>query len=319
MSLYYPYSAYLKNKYGKKTYKLPVNLPVSCPNRDGNLGTGGCAFCGEEGAGFETLPAEFTVREQLEKNRHYIGEKYGTELFIAYFQNFSNTYLPLEKLKDFIRESLEIEGIVEISLSTRPDCVSEEYMGEIKKLISKVKPGVNLSLEMGLQTVNYHTLSTLNRGHTLAEFIDALQVARKYGIEVGTHLILNLPGDDMLDVMENARILSALKVDNVKLHALYIREDTELGRKYLKGLLKMISLDEYIERVITFLEYLDPGIAVQRLLGRAPEEKSLFANWDHSWWKIQDMILKEMERRGSFQGKKFNYLNGKALRKFQKR
>src|SRR5690554_3019068 len=144
MSLYYRYSSYLKDKYGEKTYKLPVNLPVSCPNRDGNLGTGGCAFCGEEAAGFETLSAEYSVKEQLEKNKCYIGDKYGAELFIAYFQNFSNTYLPLERLMNFIRESIEIEGIVEVSLSTRPDCISAEYMREIKKLMRAIKPEVRM-------------------------------------------------------------------------------------------------------------------------------------------------------------------------------
>ncbi len=316
MSLYYRYSKFLKNKYGEKTYKLPINLPVTCPNRDGIVGNGGCAFCGEEAAGFENLSAEYSVVEQLKKNKKYIGEKYNVDLFIAYFQNFTNTYMPLETLASYIRESLQVEGIAEISLSTRPDCISDNYLKEIKKQIDKIKPEVNLSLELGLQTVNYHTLEELNRGHTLAEFIDAILLAKKYSVEVGVHLILNLPGDNMLDVIENAKILSALGIDNVKLHALYIREDTELGKLYKEDLISMISLDEYIERVIVFLEHLSPDIAVQRLLGRAPEENTLFVNWDHSWWKIQDMILKEMKERNTYQGKEFNYLNGKALKKF---
>lgn len=124
-----------------------------------------------------------------------------------------------------------------------------------------------------MQTVNYHTLDKLNRGHGLAEFIDAVLIAREYQVETGVHLILNLPGDDLLDVKENARILSVLGVDNVKLHALYIREDTELGRLYQEGSVDLIPLNEYIERVITFLEYLSPEIAVQRLLGRAPKRR----------------------------------------------
>ncbi len=316
MSLYYKYSTFLKDKYGEKTYKLPINLPVTCPNRDGIVGNGGCAFCGEEAAGFESLSTEYSVVEQLKKNKKYIGEKYNVDLFIAYFQNFTNTYMPLKILTSYIRESLQVEGIAEISLSTRPDCISDNYLKEIKNQIDEIKPNVNISLELGLQTVNYHTLDELNRGHTLAEFIDAILLAKKYSIEVGVHLILNLPGDNMLDVIENAKILSALGIDNVKLHALYIREDTELGQLYKEDLISMISLEEYIERVIVFLEHLSPDIAVQRLLGRAPEENTLFVNWDHSWWKIQEMILKEMKERGSYQGKKFNYLNGKALKNF---
>ena len=176
----------------------------------------------------------------------------------------------------------------------------------------KSQPGI------GAADCQLSYFNKLNRGHGLAEFIDAVLMAKAYQIETGVHLILNLPGDDLLDVIENARILSVLGIDNVKLHALYIREDTELGRLYQQGVVELISLDEYIERVITFLEYLSPDIAVQRLIGRAPEEKTLFANWDHSWWKIQEMILTEMERRGTYQGRKYDYPDGKALKRFLK-
>jgi len=314
VELYYRYSEYLKNKYGVKTYKLPVNIPASCPNRDGLLGKRGCAFCGEKGAGFENLPSTMSVKEQLLKNKEYIGGKYGAEKFIAYFQNFTTTYLPLNKLKQYIKQVMEIEDIVEISFSTRPDCLNDKYIEEMNKLIQDSGRDIKLSLELGLQTVNYHTLCSVNRGHTLAEYIDAVLKLKKHRIIVGTHLILNLPGDDLVDVLENSRILSALKIDNVKLHALYIREGTLLGEKYKAGELRLIRLEEYIERVIRFLELLDPSIAVQRFLGRVPEEGTLFVNWDHSWWKIQQMIIEEMKNRKTFQGKKFDYLNGKALR-----
>lgn len=316
MSRYYAYSDFLQKKYGVKTYKLPVNLPLTCPNRDGNLGEGGCDFCGEEAAGFENLPASYSVKEQLQKNKEYIGERYGADKFIAYFQNFTNTYLPLSVLKEYLREAVEIEDIVEISLSTRPDCVSREYIKGLKDLLDEVKSDINLTLELGLQTVNYHTLNNVNRGHTLAEFIDAVLTAGEFNLEVGVHLILNLPGDTLVDVVENAKILSALHIANVKLHALYLREGTRLGDQYLRGELGLITLQEYIKRVIAFLEHLDPDIAVQRLLGRAPEEKTLFVNWDHSWWKIQEMILEEMEKQDSFQGRSFNYLDGRAIQKF---
>lgn len=316
MERYFRYSTYLKQKYGHKTYKLPVNLPVTCPNRDGTLGQEGCAFCGEQGAGFETLPASVEVREQLERNRTYIGKRYGARHFIAYFQNFTNTYLPLDRLVDCVREALHVDGVVEVCLSTRPDCINEEYLRALTETIAAEQPDINLSIELGLQTVNYHTLAVVNRGHTLAEFIDAVLTCRHYEVEVGVHLILNLPGDDLLDAVENAKILSALKVNTVKLHALYICEGTRLAEQFRAGSLQLIALPEYIERVIAFLEHLDPRIAVQRLLGRAPEENTLFVNWGHSWWKIHDMILEEMERRDSYQGKRFDYLQGKALRRF---
>jgi hypothetical protein len=313
---YYKYSQFLKEKYGKKTYKLPVNLPTTCPNRDGNLAKEGCHFCGEEGADFEMLPDEMSVTNQLLENKEYIGERYGVDQFIAYFQNYTNTYLALNKLENYIREAVKVKGIKAVYFSTRPDSISDEYIFALKDILEEISSDIELAFEFGLQTVNYKTLKNVNRQHGLAEFIDAVLRAKKFELEVGAHLILNLPGDTREDVIEGARILSALKLDHVKLHALYIRENSVFAKKYKNGDLKICSLAEYIERVILFLENLSPDIAVQRLIGRAPGEESLFVNWDTPWWQIHDMIIKEMNKRNTYQGRLFNYLNGKVLTKF---
>ncbi|CCU77827.1 COG1242: Predicted Fe-S oxidoreductase [Halanaerobium saccharolyticum subsp. saccharolyticum DSM 6643] len=314
---YYKYSQFLKDKYGKKTYKLPVNLPTTCPNRDGNLAKAGCHFCGEEGADFEMLPDEMSVTNQLLENKEYIGERYGVDQFIAYFQNYTNTYLELNKLKNYIKEAAKVEGIKSVYFSTRPDSISDQYISTLKNILQEISSEIELAFEFGLQTVNYKTLKNVNRQHGLAEFIDAVLRAKRFEVEVGAHLILNLPGDTREDVIEGARILSALEVDHVKLHALYIRENSVFAKKYKAGELEICSLAEYIERVILFLENLSPDIAVQRLIGRAPGEESIFVNWDTPWWKIHDMIIKEMKKRNTYQGRLFNYLNGKALSKFQ--
>lgn len=313
---YYKYSKFLKRKYGAKTYKLPVNLPTTCPNRDGNLSKDGCYFCGEEGADFEMLSDEISVKNQLLENKAYIGERYGVDQFIAYFQNYTNTYLPLEQLKKYTEAAVEVEGIKAIYFSTRPDSINEEYISVLKNNLKSIAPEIKMAFEFGLQTVNYKTLKKVNRQHGLAEFIDAVLTAKKYKIETGAHLILNLPGDTLEDVREGAKILSALKIDHVKLHALYVRENSIFAKKYKKGELEICSLEEYIERVILFLEYLSPKIAVQRLIGRAPGDETLFVNWETPWWKIHDLIIKEMSKRDSYQGKYFDYLDGKALSKF---
>ncbi len=310
---YNVYSQYLKDKYGEKVYKLPINLPVTCPNRDGTVGCGGCIFCGEEGAGFENLSESIPVKMQIKQNMQYIGEKYNAHKFIAYFQNFTNTYLPLENFKEYILEACQ-PGIVEISISTRPDCISEEYLELLNKI--RRQKNVNISIELGLQTVNYKTLKKINRGHTLAEFIDAIIRIKKYEFETCAHLILNLPWDTKNDTIENAKILSALAINQIKLHSLYIVQNTVMAEKYQKGEIDIISLNEYIDRVIIFLEYLDPAITIQRLIGRAPKENTLFVNWNTSWWKIRDMIEQEMKMRNSYQGKMFDYINGKAVQKF---
>ena len=302
--LYNEYSKYLKNKYGEKVYKLPVNIPATCPNRDGTIGYGGCTFCAEVGTGFEMLDNTISVREQIERNMEYISRKYNAKKFIAYFQNYTNTYLELETFKMYIREAI-IQNIVEISISTRPDCVGEEYLQFLNEI--HVEYNVNISIELGLQTVNYHTLININRGHTLAAFIDAIMRIKKYNFETCAHVILNLPGDSMVDIVETAKILSVLKVEQVKIHSLYIMENTEMGRLYKENKIALISKDEYLERVITFLEYLNKDIVVQRLIGRAPKENSLFVNWSMSWWKIKDEILDNMAKQDRYQGKKSIY------------
>ena len=238
IKVYNVYSDYLKNRFGEKVYKLPISLPLTCPNRDGCVGTGGCIYCGEEGGSFENLSNTIPVREQVLKNMEYISKKYKAKKFISYFQSFTNTYMPLDLFKRFIEESI-VDNVVGISISTRPDCINDDYLEFLSQI--KEKHDLEITIELGLQTVNYHTLQIINRGHTLAEFIDAVLRNKKYGMRTCVHLILNLPWDDMTDVIENAKILSALSVEEVKLHALYVVEGTKLGRMYKEGKVTLIK------------------------------------------------------------------------------
>lgn len=313
--LYNKFSGYLKKRYGTKVYKLPLNLPVTCPNRDGNASRSGCIFCEDEGAGFENLSCDLPVSKQLEQNAKYIGKNYGSEKFIAYFQNYSNTYLPFDLFVKNITEAC-VEDIAAIYISTRPDCISDRYMEFLARL--KREKGLDIVVELGLQTVNYHTLRLLNRGHSLAEFIDAVLRIKKYGLEVCAHYITDLPMDSMEDVVEGAKILSALGVSQVKCHSLFILKDTELERMYSCGRICPVSMEEFIDRTIAFLEHLNPEIVVQRLIGRAPADRTVFCNWNTSWWKIQEAIEAKMTGLGTFQGRCFNYLNGEMrLDKFE--
>lgn len=310
---YNVYSEYLKQRYGEKVYKLPISLPVTCPNRDGTCGINGCVFCGEIGAGYENLPASMTVTTQINANKAHIAPKYKAKKYIPYFQNFSNTYLPPERLEQYLLEACQ-DDVVGLAIATRPDCINDCYLEIMKNVAIKMK--VDISVELGLQTVNYHTLEKIQRGHSLAEFIDAVIRLKKYNIDVCAHLILNLPWDDMIDVVENAKVISALQINQVKLHALYIVKETIMADWYKNKLFDIISKEEYIERVVTFLEYLHPDVVIQRLIGRAPEKNTLFTNWQTGWWKIRDEIEAILEKRDTYQGKKCNYLNGNAVRKF---
>ena len=311
---YYAYSEYLKEKYGERVYKLPVNLPITCPNRDGTCSQGGCIFCGDVGAAFENLPTSMPVKEQIRENMEFIGTKYKAKKFIAYFQNFTNTYMPFEVFKKNIDDAIA-DNIVEIAVSTRPDCINDKYMSYLKEVSDKHH--INISVELGLQTVNYKTLKKINRGHSLAEFIDAVLCIHKYGFSVCTHLILNLPWDDEEDVVECAKILSALRVEQVKLHSLYIVKNTPMEAMYTSGEFDMGTYMDYVNKVILFLEHLSPNVIIQRLIGRAKEEHTVFANYGTSWWKIKDTIDYELEARDTYQGRLCNYLDGFALKKFQ--
>lgn len=310
---YNVYSAYLKKTYGEKVYKLPISIPDTCPNRDGTLGTRGCAFCGSIGAGYENLPADMTIEKQIEANIAHIQPKYKANKFIAYFQNFTNTYIRPDVFRQYLIEACR-PNIVGIAVATRPDCVNTAYfdiMAEIKETY-----GVDILVEFGLQTANYKTLQKINRGHTLAEYIDAMMMIQHYPFRNCTHVILDLPWDTMDDVIETAKIISALPTHEVKLHALYIIKNTVMADWYKAGEIQIISAEEYVNRVVAFLEYTRPDIVFQRLIGRAPKEATEFANWGMGWWKIRDMIDAELERRGTRQGEKCTYLHGKAVRKF---
>lgn len=313
MERYNVYSTYLKDRYGEKVYKLPISIPDTCPNRDGTLGVKGCIYCGSIGAGYENLPASMTVKEQIEKNIAHIAPKYKAKKYIAYFQNFTNTYVEPHLFRQYLMAACQPD-IVGIAIATRPDCLNETYLDIMDEI--RATYGVDILVELGLQTVNYKTLERINRGHTLAEYIDALWMLSKYPFRTCTHVILNLPWDDMADVIETAKIISALPVHEVKLHALYIIKGTVLADMYEAGEVKLGTVEEYVDRVVTFLEYVRPDVVFQRLIGRAPKEATEFSNWGMGWWKIRDMIDAELEKRDTWQGKKCHYLHGKAVKRF---
>lgn len=303
-SIYREYSNYLYEKYGEKVYKIPIKLNGSCPNRLKHGGRG-CSFCGEDGGSFENLDPSISVEDQLKQNIEYISKKYKARKFIAYFQNYTNTYLDFTTFKNIILKTI-IDDVVGVYISTRPDCVTNEQLEFLYKL--KKKYGIEILLELGLQTANYKTLYSINRGHGLAEFIDCVIRCRTYDIKTCAHILIGLPSDTEVDIIETSRIVSALKVDQVKIHALYIVENTEFADEYKKGNLNLITKEEYIDLVIAFLRNLDPQIVVQRLIGRSPKDISLFSNWNTSWWKIKDNILDKMQEFNFRQGDLFTYL-----------
>lgn len=231
-------------------------------------------------------------------------EKYkqkGITKFIAYFQNYTNTYAPIDVLEQTYIQAID-DDIVQLDIATRPDCIDENVLKLLKEISEQYN--VSISLDIGLQSANYHTLVKVNRGHTLAEYIYAVNLIKKYGFEVVSHVILNLPGDNMLDVIESAKILSALKVDGVKIHSLYIVEGTIFGEMYKSGKLNICSFEEYVNRVVTFLEWLSPHMVVHRLVADPPLSGTLFGNWGKTKSEIILEIEKRLKEKDTYQGKK---------------
>ena len=301
MARYRKLSEYLKQRYKTRVQRIPIYAGFTCPNR--LLGEP-CIYCDPTGSGFSTL-MNLPIRDQVITWKERFKKKYKNVKFIAYFQAFSNTFAPVETLKKKYEEALVDDEIVALDVSTRPDLLQEDVLD----LLESFKDRVDVFLDVGLQTVNYKTLKILKRHHTLAEFIDGVVRAKRRGFEITTHVIANLPWDDLEDVIETAKIVSALGIDGVKIHSLYVVKGTELGRMYERGEVSIGTFEDYVNRVVAFLEYLDPSVVIHRLAADPPREGVLFGNRDLSKIEIINSIERELERRNTYQGKRFDYLN----------
>ena len=314
MEHYRNYSDYLKETYGEKVYKIPVALPVTCPNRDGTLSKKPCIFCGSIGADYETKALGLGITRQLDRSIAHVGPKYKAKKFIAYFLNFTNTYAAPSDFKTWIEEAMSHSDVVAVDVSTRPDCIHEVYLDILKEASEKY--GKDVTIELGLQSSNVHTLEKIGRCHTAAEYIDAALRIGRYGFGQCTHVIADLPWDDRLDVVETAKLISVLPVTEVKLHSLYIVKGTALADMYERGEVTLSSMEEYMERVILFLSYLRKDIVIQRIVGRASGGNTLTVNGGSPWWDVKKRIDALMEERQIFQGDRCDYIGGKAVRRF---
>lgn len=309
---YQTYASWLKKKYGQKVYKIPVNTGGTCPNRDGTISKGGCIFCGAKGAGNETLSASIPIEEQIKQNEAYISKRYHANLFIPFLQDFSNTYVDFETFQKNIEACLG-KHVVGIAISTRPDCISDQQLDYLSEISEQHQ--IDICLELGLQTTNSHTLMKLNRGHLLSDYINAALRIKAHQFQLCTHMILDLPWDDEVDVIEGAELLSVLKNDFVKCHALYVERGTVLAKMYQQEKIHLLDIDDYIDRAILFLTHLSPDIALQRIIGRIPEEDSIQTNWNISWWKVREMLIDRMRKDHLMQGVAFQKNSKKVIGK----
>jgi len=295
-------SAYLKKRYGERVARIPIDAGFTCPNR--LPPRKGCIFCDPTGSGFGSYGSTVSIEDQVRKFQHHLRKNRKVGKFIAYFQAYTNTFGPSHKLLEIYRRALVDDSIIAVSIATRPDCLSEAVLDVLEEL----KESVDVFLEIGLQTVNYRSLKKIERGHTLAEFVDASVRAKRRGLELVAHVITNLPWDTLEDVIETAKLISALDYDGVKLHSLYVVEHTPLAEMYRTGEITICSLEEYVDRVVSFLEYLSPRVVIHRLASDPPHSGVLFGNWNLPKIVVINRIEHRLKERSTYQGRLFNYL-----------
>ncbi len=304
---YYSYNQYLRKTFKTRVHRLSLNAGFGCPNRDGTLSEEGCFFCNE--AGFVNFPDNsVALREQIERSMVFYKERYGARKFIAYFQNGSNTYAPLPKLKETYDTIKEYPDIVGLSISTRPDCIDPEKLD----LISSYSGEYDVWVEYGLQSICNKTLREMNRSGTYEQFLDAVDMTVKSGIKAGAHIILGLPGEDRKDMIETAKELSRIPVSGIKIHVFHILRDTKCEALYNEGRFSLLGRDEYIPLVCDMLERLDPKIVIMRLISNARSDLLIAPTWINNKHNVLRSVEDEFSKRATSQGSKYEEENQAA-------
>lgn len=283
-------NTYLKEKFGERTLKICIDGGFTCPNRDGKCGIGGCIFCSERGSG-EHISNLLTISEQVKKHlSSYRGER--ANKFIAYFQNFTNTYDTLENLKAKYDSALIDNRIVGISIATRPDCINPE----IVKLLKSYTDKYYVSVELGLQTSNDDTAKSINRGYLSKDFTKAVEMLKNNNIDVITHIMIGLPNETFDDLKETVKFINKHNIQGLKIHSTYVVKNTKLEELYKNGTYIPVSLEYYLNSLTYVITHISPNIIIHRISGDAPKDLLVAPSWNlHKKWILNgfEKILKE--------------------------
>jgi uncharacterized protein len=300
---YNDFPTYFRKLFSERVQKVSVDAGFTCPNRDGTKGVGGCTYCNNKTFKPTYCNLENSVSYQVQQGIRFFEKKYKSMRFLAYFQAYTSTWAPLEILIPLYKEALQHPKIIGLVISTRPDAVNEELLDYLTELSKKVYVMVEFGLESHLDT----SLEKMNRGHTFAESVWALEQTAKRDINNCAHLILGLPGENRSDWLEQARVISQLPVNNLKLHQLQIHKDTVLEKQYRKSPedFHLFSAEEYVELVVDYLELLNPKIIVERFISQAPPEMLIAPKWGLKNFEIVAKVEKRLAERNTWQGRYF--------------
>lgn len=291
----------LRERFGEKVYKVTLNGGMSCPNRDGTLGNGGCIFCSSGGSGDFAADAALSVTEQIESQITMLRAKRPIRKFIAYFQAYTNTYAPVPYLTRIFEEALSHPDIIALSIGTRPDCLGPEVISLLSRL-NRQKP---VWIELGLQTIHEDTARYIRRGYPLSRFEEAVKNLRAEGMEVIVHTILGLPGETDEQILATMDYLNHQDIQGVKLQLLHVLRGTDLAKDYKAGRFSAYTKDAYLDLVIRCLETLRPDLVIHRVTGDGPKELLIAPLWASRKREVLNDLHHRMKVRGSFQGKLF--------------
>lgn len=300
---FYSLDFYLKQTFGEKIYKLALDGGMSCPNRDGTLGHGGCIFCSEGGSGDFAEKSCGSVTAQIENAKERVSKKIKTGRYIAYFQSYTNTYAPVSYLKKLFTEAISHPDIAALSIGTRPDCLPDEVI-ELLSDLNKIKP---VWVELGLQTIHDQTAIRINRGYLLPCFEDAVSRLKQKNISVVVHVILGLPGESKSDMLETIRYLAAHpnKPEGIKLQLLHILRGTVLAEQFEKAPFPVFSMEEYISLLTECIRLLPPDMVIHRISGDGPKSLLIEPLWSGNKRLVLNSISKAFKESGAYQGEHF--------------
>ena len=301
---YLPFSVFLNRYFTYKVQKITIDAGFSCPNRDGNIGSGGCIYCNNRSFSPAFSADRHAVRQQMEDGKRFFMRKYPQMKYLAYFQAFTNTYAPLERLRRLYEEALSVENVVGIVVGTRPDCVSDELLHYLAALRRKCF----VMMEYGVESTDDAVLRRIHRGHDYACAVSAVKRTAEAGIPVGIHLILGLPGTTRESLAGEAARVSALPVNIVKLHQLQIIKGTPLARMYQADphCVDLFSVEDYVDVVVNFLEHLRPDIVVERFTSQSPAGLLLAPEWGLKNYQFVELVKKRLQQRDTWQGRLYN-------------
>lgn len=299
---YFSYNYYLKQTFGHRVQRVSVDAGFTCPNVDGTVAIGGCVFCDNRSfSPSRRLPKQH-IRDQIDEGIMRLKFRYKCNHFMAYFQPATNTYAPVDTLRNLYDQAISHPDVIALAIGTRPDCVPDDVLDLLEEYASRLPTTV----EYGLQTMHNKSLDWMNRGHHHDAFLDAMERSHGRGFEICAHVMLGLPGESHADMMETAHECARVGLDAVKIHNLYAVEKTPMAEQVRSGEIKLMEKDEYVTTLIDFLEILPPNIIVERISGEAPGDYFIGPEWCLDKPGILKAVQEEFSRRDSWQGKKAN-------------